>query len=168
MERVLSYKAGAASVCITPDEPLWLAGYAARTAPSGGKISDLYAGALALEDDSGYRFAIASIDSIAVTREVSDAVTDELLRRRGILREQILLAATHTHYAPEHRSDKRVFFNIPDEYAAKLPAVREKLAAALVHVIDRSAKAICTRSLAPIGIVSSVSMKTPPPEMLRM
>jgi hypothetical protein len=138
MERVLSYKAGTASVCITPDEPLWLAGYAARTTPARGKISDLYAGALALEDESGYRFAIASIDSIAVTRQIADAVAHDLQRRRGLSREQILLAATHSHYAPEFRPDKQVFFNIPDEYAAKFPEVGEKLMAALTHVVDQA------------------------------
>ena len=45
MERNLNYQAGTASVCITPDEPLWLAGYAARTAPARGRNSDLYADA---------------------------------------------------------------------------------------------------------------------------
>ena len=51
--RSFTYKAGAASVCITPDEPLWLAGYAARTAPARGKISDLYASALAIGRRNG-------------------------------------------------------------------------------------------------------------------
>src|SRR5262249_27409769 len=111
---------------------------AARTAPACGKISDLYASAIVLEDASGYRFALASVDSIAVTREIADTVADELQRRRGLAREQILLAATHTHYAPDHRSDKRVFFNIPNDYADKLPEVRKKLLAALVNVIERA------------------------------
>ncbi len=62
-----TYKAGTASICITPDEPLWMAGYAVRTAPARGKISDLYASALALEDETGQRFVMASADIIAIT-----------------------------------------------------------------------------------------------------
>lgn len=134
----MNYKAGAATVCITPDQPLWLAGYAARTAPARGKISDLYAGALALEDDSGQRLVIASMDVIAVTRAIADRVADTVRERHGLRREQLLLAATHTHYGPEFRPDKPVFFNIPAEYGAKLPGVADELVAALVEVIGQA------------------------------
>lgn len=43
-------KAGAGKVVITPVNPIWLAGYAARTAPSDGKLHDIFAKAIALED----------------------------------------------------------------------------------------------------------------------
>jgi neutral ceramidase len=138
MERVLSYKAGSASICITPDEPLWLAGYAVRTAPARGTISDLYASALAFEDESGQRFVIVSADIIAITRAVADEVADAVCSRHGLSRPQLLLAATHTHYGPEFRADKQVFFNIPSEYAAKLQAVAKNLTSALSQVIDQA------------------------------
>jgi hypothetical protein len=134
----LTYKAGTASLCITPDEPLWLAGYAARTAPPRGKISDLYASALALEDEAGRRFVMASIDLIAITRTIADPVAEAIQRRHGLSRGQLLLAATHTHYGPEFRPGKQVFFQIPAEIAAKMPAVAEQLVAALVQVIDQA------------------------------
>ncbi len=44
------WKAGVASVVITPEEPMWMAGYASRDKPSEGKTHDLFAKALALED----------------------------------------------------------------------------------------------------------------------
>ncbi|HRQ88260.1 MAG TPA: hypothetical protein PLA50_05645, partial [Bacteroidia bacterium] len=44
------WKAGAASVVITPSDALWMAGYGSRTAPAEGKETDLYAKALVLED----------------------------------------------------------------------------------------------------------------------
>ncbi|HEX2477428.1 MAG TPA: neutral/alkaline non-lysosomal ceramidase N-terminal domain-containing protein [Lacipirellulaceae bacterium] len=132
------YKAGAASVCITPDEPLWLAGYAVRTAPARGKISDLYTSALALEDETGQRFVIASADVIAITRAIADRVADAVCSRHGLARSQLLLTATHTHYGPEFRADKQVFFNIPDEYAAAFKGIAKKLVAALSQVIDQA------------------------------
>jgi hypothetical protein len=49
------FKAGIASTVITPNEPMWMAGYAARDKPSEGKIHDLNAKALALEDAQGTR-----------------------------------------------------------------------------------------------------------------
>src|SRR6476620_210601 len=106
----LNYKAGSASVCFTPDEPYWLAGYAVRTEPARGKISDLYASALALEDETGQRFVIASADIIAVNPELRDRVADQIQKGHGIPSRQLLLTATHSHYAPEFRPDKALFF----------------------------------------------------------
>ena len=136
--RPLSYRAGAASVCITPEEPLWLAGYAARTAPARDKISDLFASALVLEDGAGQRFVIASAEIIAITPAIADPVAAAVREKHGISRANLMLTATHTHYAPEFRPDKRVFFNIPDEFAAKLDAVADKIVAALIRAIDEA------------------------------
>ena len=41
------WKAGTGRVAITPKEPMWMAGYAARTKPSEGAVHDLWAKALA-------------------------------------------------------------------------------------------------------------------------
>ncbi len=132
------YKAGGASVCFTPDELLWLAGYAVRNAPAHGKISDLYASALALEDETGQRFVIASADIIAVNPAVRDRVAKELQQRHGLSHHQLLLTATHTHYAPEFRPDKALFFHVAPEYATKIPAVANKLVESITAAIDQA------------------------------
>ena len=134
----MSYQAGTASVCITPDEPLWLAGYAARTGPARGKISDLFVSALALEDASGRRFVMASMDIIAITPIIAHPVAEAVSARHGLSREQLLLVPTHTHYGPEFRPDKRPFFNIPDEYGSQIFLTAANLAAALTQAIDQS------------------------------
>src|SRR5688572_410894 len=41
-----TWKAGVATVVITPDGPMWMAGYAARDKPAEGKLHDLKAKAL--------------------------------------------------------------------------------------------------------------------------
>src|SRR3954452_25119407 len=99
------WKAGTASEVVTPSEPLWLAGYAARTEPAKGKISDLRARALALEDATGERFLFLTIDLIAVQLGPTAAgVAEHLQRRHGLPRERVVLAASHTHYGPEIRA----------------------------------------------------------------
>jgi hypothetical protein len=75
---------------------------------------------------------------IAVTRAITDSVADEIGQRHGLSRRQILLAATHTHYGPEFRPDKQLFFNIPHEFGAKIPDVANKLTVALTQAIDQS------------------------------
>ena len=54
------WKAGSAAVVITPGEPMFMAGYAARTKPSEGKANELKAKVLVLEDAGGARGAMAS------------------------------------------------------------------------------------------------------------
>ena len=48
-------KAGFAKIVITPEQNVWMAGYANRAKPAEGKIHDLYAKALAIEDSRGGR-----------------------------------------------------------------------------------------------------------------
>ncbi len=133
------YRAGTASECITPDEPLWLAGYAARTAPATGKVSDLYASALALDDGAGGRLVIASIDLIAVTKIIAERVYEAVEKQIALPRERLILAASHTHYGPEFRPDKAAFFKIPPKYAAKIDSTAQRMADALIRVIVAAA-----------------------------
>ena len=57
-------RVGLARVCITPQEPLWLHGYASkpRFRPFEGKLNDLYAKAMAIEDARGERAVLITID----------------------------------------------------------------------------------------------------------
>ena len=127
---------------VTPPEPLWLAGYAARTKPAGGKVSELRASALALEDESGGRLVIAAIDLIAVTRTLAEAVYEAVHRRLGLPRERLVLAASHTHYGPEVRPDKATFFRIPAEYESKIAPAAQGMIDALVRVIVEASAAM--------------------------
>ena len=66
------WKAGVASVVITPEQTMWMAGYAARTKHSEGKIHDLHAKTLALEDFQGTRLVIVTVDLIGIPRSMRD------------------------------------------------------------------------------------------------
>jgi hypothetical protein len=70
-----------------------------------------------------------------------------VMREIGLTRERLVLAATHTHYAPEFRPDKALFFKIPPEYAAKIEPTAAKMAAALARVIAES-----TRCMVPVRL----------------
>jgi neutral ceramidase len=137
------FHAGTAIVTYTPDEPLWLAGYAARGEPARSAASDLRASALALKDETGAILVLVSIDIIAVPRALADAVIADVQARHAIPRERFVFAASHTHYAPEIRPDKIVFFHIPPQYAAKIGPtfehVRQAITqAALAAIADAS------------------------------
>jgi hypothetical protein len=139
----MTWKAAAASAIFTPDEPVWLAGYAARTEPAKGKISDLRAKALALEDASGQRLLIVTVDLIAVQLgPIAAGVAEHLHHRHGLPRERIVMAASHTHYGPEIRPDKALFFGIPPQYSAKIDAAAARVRRAMCDAADQALAAL--------------------------
>jgi len=57
-----SWKTGIAKAKITPEKPVWMAGYAGRDHPAEGVLHDLWAKALALEAPDGHRAVIITSD----------------------------------------------------------------------------------------------------------
>jgi hypothetical protein len=95
-----AWKAGAAKRNITPSEPIWMSGYAARDRPSEGVYAPIYAKALALQDDSGAVSVIVAADLVGFTRSVSDPIFAEAEKRYGLDRARLVLNASHTHSGP--------------------------------------------------------------------
>ncbi|HVX11056.1 MAG TPA: neutral/alkaline non-lysosomal ceramidase N-terminal domain-containing protein [Pirellulales bacterium] len=94
------WKIGLARAKITPERPVPMAGYAARTKPFEQVESDLYAKALALEDSAGYRAVLVTSDLIGFTAAVADGICRRIGELTGLKREQILLNSSHTHAGP--------------------------------------------------------------------
>ena len=94
------WKAGAAKTLITPPIGMWMSGYANRNRPAEGKLTDLWAKALMLEDQSGHRVVLVTFDLIGVDRELSQSICARLHQRYGLSRQQIALCFSHTHTGP--------------------------------------------------------------------
>src|SRR6476620_11359594 len=93
-------KAGVACRVITPDVPMWMAGYGNRDHPSEGTQHDLTVNALAIEDSAGTVLVLVTSDLIGIPREFGESVAAEVQRRAGIPRERLILTASHTHCGP--------------------------------------------------------------------
>ena len=74
-------KAGVGRVEITPEGPIWMSGYAARTKPAEGKLHDLWAKALVLEDPDGRRGVLVTMDLVGIPRDLSVAVCGEFKKK---------------------------------------------------------------------------------------
>src|SRR5215831_2274247 len=85
-------KAGLAKVDITPCDPIWMSGYAARTHPSEGVLNRLWAKALAIESSSGGRIVIVSTDLVGIPRDLTEEVAVRLKKEFGLNRSQLLMA----------------------------------------------------------------------------
>jgi neutral ceramidase len=120
--RAEGWKAGAASVVITPSEPLWMAGYGSRTAPAEGKETDLFAKALVLEDASEKRGLVLTLDLVGIDRGFAGRVTDALAKQFQLPRESVAICTSHTHSGPVVAGNLA-----PLHYERLEPAQREAL-----------------------------------------
>src|SRR6266851_134484 len=75
------WRVGVASQVITPKKNVWLAGYAKRTKATAGKVQDLFAKALALEDQDGKQAVILTLDLIGITRAMREEVARQVEQR---------------------------------------------------------------------------------------
>jgi hypothetical protein len=128
------WKAGTARVAITPKRPMWMAGYAARNKPSEGAIHDLWAKALALEDPSGKRVIVITLDVCGIGRQLSNRVRDTLMARHHLDRDRVVLACSHTHSGPVVGRNLLTMYRLDDEGLRKVAEYAAFLETALVDV----------------------------------
>src|ERR1700757_2653134 len=72
------WRIGLARIKITPEQPVFLAGYASRNKPFERVESDLYAKALALEDRDGKRAVLVTTDLIGLPAAVAEPICERL------------------------------------------------------------------------------------------
>src|SRR5918993_2723840 len=75
------WRAGTATVDITPKTSLWMAGFARRTQPAQGTALPLKAKALALQVGGGRPAVLVTADLLGLTARLTTAVSTEVRRR---------------------------------------------------------------------------------------
>jgi len=131
------WKAGVASVVISPESPMPMAG-AASSKPTSGKIHDLYAKALALEDSQGTRLVVVTVDVCMIPMELRKAMEEEVARQFGLAPESLLLNASHTHAGPETRPKRVVLYGFSPEQIAEVEQYVAWLQERLVEVVGKA------------------------------
>jgi hypothetical protein len=143
------FRAGVARLDITPGEPIWMSGYAARTKPSEGAVQRIWAKALAIEDGSRGRTVIVTTDLIGLPRAVSDIVAARAAKQYGIERSRLLLNSSHTHAGPVVKPNlMTMYFLTPEQHAAV-----DRYAAALTdHLVNVIGAAIADLGPAKLSV----------------
>ncbi len=137
-----AWKAGIATTVITPEQSMWMAGYAARTKPSEGKVHDLHAKALALEDAEGTRLVLVTADLIGFPREFRDRMEKAVAERYKLAPASLLLNASHTHSGPELRAWRATqMSDLPPEQVELGKQYSEVLHGKLVDLVGRALEA---------------------------
>ncbi len=138
------WQVGVATVKITPEKSMWMAGYAARKSASEGVAGDLFAKAMAIQDEQGQRVVIVTMDLIGVPRLLRDQLETEVKDKFQLPREALWINASHTHCGPELRMTRiPPLDGAPAEYEQRMQLALDytaKLHQQLLEIIDLSLK----------------------------
>ncbi len=109
-----NWKAGIAKAIITPEKPVWLAGYGSKRAPDG-KLHELWMKALALEDDQGRRVVLITSDFEGVPKSMSDLVFEQLRKQFQLERQDVMFTFSHNHCGPRLGDDLVDYYPVDAE-----------------------------------------------------
>ncbi len=143
------WQAGVASVDITPAEPLWLGGYAARTKPAEGTLLPLHAKALALRDASGNRAVLVTADILDFPKAFAERIRARVEADYGLARAELILSASHTHSAPIIGTSLKCIYTFNEQEEQKIMAYADGLETKIVALVGQALD-----SLAPAALYS--------------
>ncbi|MEO7315463.1 MAG: neutral/alkaline non-lysosomal ceramidase N-terminal domain-containing protein, partial [Ginsengibacter sp.] len=125
---------GVASIDITPDGPIRLAGYGARVkSESEGILQRLHAKALAFGSDAENPSILITVDLVGITWPITAKLGEALSKKAGINPEQLVICASHTHGGPEVGNLLNILQYRPDHFSDSLLALEQ-----LVHIAEYS------------------------------
>lgn len=140
------WKAGVARVNITPEVPMWMAGYAARDHESEGKLHDLWAKALALKDANGKQGVVVTSDLIGYRGSyMSGRIRKRLQAKYNLSDAEIILSSSHTHSGLKLMVDPKDYLEEDDptgkyssEQEEKIRRYSEKLEDQIVDLVGEA------------------------------
>lgn len=161
-----TWKAGVATVAVTPAQSMWMAGYASRVKPSEGVLSELHAKALAVEDSAGARAVIVTTDLIGIPRALRQQVIEGIDARYKLNPAGLLLNCSHTHCSPVVRDDLEMSVMYPLEPEQRtlvetyFVELRKKLIGVICAAIDDLQPAKLSYSHAKCGFAMNRRLPT--------
>ena len=134
-----NWKAGLARRVITPTEPMLMAGYAGRDKPFESVLHDLWAKAIALEDENGTRMVLVCVDLIGLTTKFCDEIGARVSQRWGVPRENLVFSASHTHSGPMlHDVIEVMLWGVEGEHQKRIENYTRELADTLTEIIGEA------------------------------
>ena len=134
----LEWKVGLAQTKITPEFPVFMAGYDNRNKPFEKVTSDLYVKAMVLEDREGRRAVLVSSDLIGFPADIAEPICDRIHAKTGLRREQILINSSHTHTGPELSLNAQARGAMTAEDAQRTVEYTRELADKVVAVVVKA------------------------------
>lgn len=101
----MDFQVGFGRVCITPTEPVPLAGYGNTSRRISQSVaSDLFCTCISFTDAQGESALVMTCDLIATRADWAFAGRQAAEKATGVPVERIIVCSTHTHEAPDHEN----------------------------------------------------------------
>ncbi len=131
---------------------MWMAGYAARTKPAEGKVHDLHAKALVLEDFQGHQLAIVTLDLLGIDRTMRDWIAARVQQRYDIVPQSLLINCSHTHSGPVIREGAysiygHSFYDLTPEQLEQSNAYSDGLQQKVVDLVGEAVEKLAAAKL---------------------
>lgn len=139
-QEVKPWQVGVAKTVITPKQFMWMSGYGGRDKPAQGKVHDLWAKAIVLQDAQGKRCVLVTMDLVGIDRELADVVCSELKKEHGFEREQVLLSVSHTHCGPVVGRNLMAMYSFDEKQRELVNAYTNELQRQLVELVGAAVK----------------------------
>jgi hypothetical protein len=110
----MDWNAGIGRRIITPQTPVWLAGYGTKRAPDG-KIHDLWVKVLALRAPDGKQVVMATTDHMGMSKTIYESLYAKVNRRFSLDRSEFMLTFSHNHCGPVLKDDLVDYYPLDDE-----------------------------------------------------
>lgn len=136
------WQAGVARAKITPQQPLWMSGYAARDRPAEATLHALWAKALALDDGEGNRAVLVTMDLCGIDRDLSQRVCRRITDAHKLPRSAVALCVSHTHTGPVVGGNLRPMYAFDAQQHALVGEYTKWLEDQLVAVADEALQSL--------------------------
>src|SRR5262245_38768992 len=140
MGQEADWKVGLARVKITPEQPVFMAGYSARNKPFERVHDDLYAKVLVLEDQAGKRGVLVTSDLIGFAAAVADPLRERIAKQTGAPATAVIVNSSHTHTGPSLDLDDTPRESRGGADSAKTVAYTKELSDKIVQAAAEAAK----------------------------
>lgn len=110
----MNWQIGISRRVITPQTPVWLAGYPSKRIPDG-KIHDLWVKVLAFKAPDGTCAVLATTDHMGMSKIIYEGLYARLQQRFGLERAGFMFTFSHNHCGPVLKDDLVDYYPLDDE-----------------------------------------------------
>lgn len=134
----MTWKIGTDKFKITPETPMWIAGYAHRDQPATGKYSDLWVKVVAFEDQQENIAVLLTSDLLGFPCKMSEAIRKALYQQYSLSKSQVILNSSHTHSGPVLEAALFDIYPLDKEQRQRISAYSRQLVLDIVESVGRA------------------------------
>ncbi len=131
------WQAGIGRRVITPQTPVWLAGYGTKRVPDG-KVHDLWVKVLALQSPDGKRVVLATTDHMGMSKTIYESLYAKIKRRFSLDRSEFMLTFSHNHCGPVLKDDLVDYYPTDDAQRQLIAEYSEWMENRVVEAVEEA------------------------------